>query len=177
MPSKATLNRFPLFGLFAYRAARHMGYAEDDARLLGYSTALLYAIFKAQAQAKREGAEKKEKPKEKKEEKLDSLIFGGKEFQVVFGKGKHLKQTLVGHELHVPADYQSEIEAKFPEGWHERLAKEFDKYLATHDPEELNTGKMLFDLYKAWRDENKVGFNRVDLEKLLGWLKEREAKR
>ena len=45
-PTKTpTLNRFPLFGLFAYRAARHMGYLEKDARLLGYSTALLYAIL------------------------------------------------------------------------------------------------------------------------------------
>jgi len=42
-----TLNRFPLFGLFAHRAARQMGYTDDEARLLGYSTALLYAIFKA----------------------------------------------------------------------------------------------------------------------------------
>jgi hypothetical protein len=42
MPEKQpTLNRFLLFGLFAHQAARHMGYPEDDARLLGYSTALL----------------------------------------------------------------------------------------------------------------------------------------
>ncbi len=33
--------------------------------------------------------------------------------------------------------------------------------------------KGLFDLYKAWRDANKVGFNRVDLEKLAVWLEER----
>ena len=45
MPKPATLNRFPLFGLFAHQAARHMRYSEDDACLLGYSTALLYAIF------------------------------------------------------------------------------------------------------------------------------------
>ena len=53
--------------------------------------------------------------------------------------------------------------AKFPEGWYDRLAKAFDKYLEGYEPEDLNR---LFDLYKAWRDENKVGFNRVDLEKL-----------
>jgi hypothetical protein len=34
MPTNPTLNRFSLFGLFASRAARHLGYAEDDARLL-----------------------------------------------------------------------------------------------------------------------------------------------
>jgi hypothetical protein len=37
----------------------------------------------------------------------------------------------------------------------------------------LNKGSVLFDLYQAWRDESKVGFNRVDLEKLLAWLEER----
>ncbi len=58
------------------------------------------------------------------------------------------------------------------EGWYDRLAKAFDKYLAAHDPEELNKGNTLFDLYKAWKDENKVGFNRVDLEKLAAWLEE-----
>ena len=47
------LNRFPLFGLFAHQAARHMAYPEDDARLLGYSTALLYAIFKGRRRPRR----------------------------------------------------------------------------------------------------------------------------
>jgi hypothetical protein len=175
MPKSPTLNRFPLFGLFAHQAARHMGYPEDDARLLGYSTALLYAIFKAKAQAKKAKAEKeptkKELPKEI-EAKTKPLQFGGQEFQVIYGKGKRLKQTVVGHELHDPAEYDSQIKAKFPEGWYDRLAKGFDKYLKAHDPEELNNGSALFDLYKAWRDENKVGFNRVDLEKLAAWLEE-----
>ncbi len=33
MLKPATLNGFPLFGLFAHQAARQMGYAEDEARL------------------------------------------------------------------------------------------------------------------------------------------------
>jgi hypothetical protein len=87
MPKSPTLNRFPLFGLFAHQAARHIGYPEDDARLLGYSTALLYAIFKAKAQKKKDKAEeeptkKKELPKEI-EAKATTLQFGGQEFQVV----------------------------------------------------------------------------------------------
>jgi hypothetical protein len=172
---KITLNRFPLFGLFAYRAARHMGYPEEDARLLGYSTALLYAIYKAKAQARKEKGERevaeKKLPKEI-EAKTKTLEFGGQEFHVVYGKGKRLKQTIVGHEVHDPGEFDSQIEAKFPEGWYERLAKEFDKYLAGVDSEALNKGSLLFDLYKAWRDANKVGFNRVDLEKLVAWLRE-----
>jgi hypothetical protein len=53
------------------------------------------------------------------------------------------------------------------------LAKALDKYLAVHDPDDLNSGSRLFDLYKVWRDGCKVGFNRVDLEKLAAWLEER----
>ena len=172
MPKSPTLNRFPLFGLFAHEAAKKMGYAEDDARLLGFSTALLYAIFKAKAQAKKEKAEskKKELPTEI-AAKTKTLQFGGQEFQVIYGKGKRLKQTVVGHEVHDAEEYDSQIKAKFPEGWYDRLAKGFDKYLDGCDSAQVD--KRLFDLYKAWRDENKVGFNRVDLEKLAAWLEER----
>lgn len=175
MPDKnPTLNRFPLFGLFAYRAAKKLGYPEEDARLLGYSTALLYAIFKAKAQAKKEKPEKeakKELPEEVRKTKTATVEFGGQQFMVIPGKGKRLRQTVVGREVHDPGDYDAEVEAKFPRDWHDRLAKAFDKYLDAYKPEQLDH---LFDLYRAWRDQCKVGFNRVDLEKLLGWLKEHE---
>ncbi len=174
MPKPTTLNRFPLFGLFAHEAAKRIGYVEDDARLLGYSSALLYTIFKAKAQARKEKGEKEPTKKELPTEiaaKTKPLQFGGQEFQVIYGKGKRLKQTVVGHEVHDADEYNSQIKAKFPEGWYDRLANAFDKYLAAHDPDDVD--KRLFDLYKAWRDENKVGFNRVDLEKLAAWLGER----
>ncbi|MGO8753234.1 MAG: hypothetical protein ACLQNE_45435 [Thermoguttaceae bacterium] len=176
MPKSPTLNRFPLFALFAHQAARHMGYPEDDARLLGYSTALLYAIYKAKVQARKaenEPTKKNELPKEIMEAKTKTLQFGGQDFQVIYGKAKRLKQTVVGHEVHDAEEYVGQIKAKFPEGWYDRLAKAFDKYLAVHNPEQLNKGSALFDLYKAWRDGCKVGFNRVDLEKLAAWLDER----
>lgn len=174
MPEKKlTLNRFPLFGLFACRAAKKLGYAEEDARLLGYSTALLYAIYKAKAQAKKkerpERNEEKELPEAKKKAKTITVEFGGQEFTMIPGKGKRLRQSILGHEVHDPEDYDDEVEAKFPDGWHERLATAFDEYLDAHSPEDIDR---LFDLYKVWRDENKVGFNRVDLEELIGWLHE-----
>lgn len=171
MPKSPTLNRFPLFGLFAHQVARHMGYDEDDARLLGFSTALLYAIFKAKSQSNKETADKKELPKEIAEAKTKPLQFGGQEFQVIY-KGKRLKQTVVGSEIHDAEEYDSQIKAKFPEGRYDRLSKAFAKYLAAYDAGQLDN---LFDLYKPWRDENKVGFNRVDLEKLLAWLGERKG--
>ena len=156
MPDKrVTLNRFPLFGLFAYRAAKKLGYPEEDARLLGYSTALLYAIFKAKSQAKKQKPEtqKKELPEEVRA-KTATIEFGGQEFTVIPGKGKRLKQTIVGHEVHDPEEYDSQVKAKFPEGWYDRLAKAFDKYLDAYDPEDVNR---LFDLYKAWRDRTRWG--------------------
>jgi hypothetical protein len=173
MPRPATLNRFPLLGLFACRAARHMGYTDEEARLLGYSTALLYAICKAKAAARKEKAQKNHPsplPENVPAAKTDTIQFGGQEFLVVHGNGKRLKQALVGHELHEPDAYDTEVKRKFPEGWHDRLGRAFDAYLASYDPDELNRANHLFDLYKPWRDENKVGFNRVDLDRLLDWL-------
>jgi hypothetical protein len=172
MPNKTTLNRFPLFGLFAYRAALRMKYPEETARLLGYSTAVLYAIFKAKAQKQRKSTEKEPKkmPKEVETAKTGTIEFAGKEFTVIYDKGKHPSKTVVGHEIQSPSQYDPQVEAKFPQGWHDRLAKAFDAYLAACDPKLLNKGNTLFDLYKAWRDKCKVGFNRVDLEKLMDWL-------
>ncbi|MGO8748803.1 MAG: hypothetical protein ACLQNE_22770 [Thermoguttaceae bacterium] len=178
MPEKKlVLNRFPLLGLFAYRAAHHMGYSEEEARLLGYSTALLYAIYKTKAQAKKEKSEEEPRrglPEEVRRAKTTTIEFGGQEFTVIPGNGKRLMKTIVGHEVQESKDYDAEVKAKFPEGWHDRLAKAFDEYLEDHDPEDLNKGSVLFNLYKVWRDQFTVGFHRVDLKKLLGWLKEQK---
>jgi len=178
MAERVTLNRFPLFGLFAYRAALRMGYPDTAARLLGYSTALLYAIFKNKAQSLKrslERADEKKLPAEVKRAKLNTVLFGGKEFLAIYERGKKLAKTIVGHEVQTPDKYDSQVEAKFPAGWHERLAEAFDRYLAQYDPGELNEGNTLFELYRQWRDECKVGFNRVDLNELTEWL-ERHTK-
>jgi hypothetical protein len=36
---------------------------------------------------------------------------------------------IVQHREGLPEEYDSQIKAKFPEGWHDRLAKAFDDYL------------------------------------------------
>ena len=51
---KLTLNRFPLFGLFAHQAARHMGYSEDDARLCPYRSDGLAGLLATMPGAGRE---------------------------------------------------------------------------------------------------------------------------
>jgi hypothetical protein len=173
MSDKATLNRFPLLGLFAHRAALRIGHSDRAARLLGYSTAVLYAIFKARAQKQKESTDKdarKKMPAEARRARTGTVEFAGKEFTVIYDKAKHLRKTVVGHEVQEPGKYDSQVRDKFPDDWHDRLAEAFDRYLEPHKPGELNTGNTLYDLYKEWRDECKVGFNRVDLEKLVDWL-------
>jgi len=82
MAKLPTLNRFPLFGLFAQRAARNMGYSDEEAQLLGYSTARLFAIYKAKGQ-KKDRAEKprKEPPREVKKLKTETIEFGGQQYE------------------------------------------------------------------------------------------------
>jgi len=179
MAERVTLNRFPLFGLFAYRAALRLGYPDAAARLLGFSTALLYAIFKNKAQSLRTSVErdveKKVSPEVRKElekSKGRTVLFGGKEFAAVFDRRKNLAKTIVGHEVQTPDKYDTQVRDKFPAGWHDRLAEAFDRYLAQYDPEQVNSGNTLFELYRRWRDACKVGFNRVDLNELLEWLAE-----
>jgi len=162
------------------RRRRHpFGYRRTGGRLLGCSTAVLYAIFKAKAQKQKESTDKEAKkkmPPEARKAKTGKVEFGGKQFTVIYDDAKHLKKTVVGHEVQSPEKYDSQVEGKFPDHWHDRLAKAFDKYLEPHQPQELNTGNTLYELYKVWRDECKVGFNRVDLEKLVEWLKEHREK-
>ena len=172
---KTTLNRFPLFGLFCYRAAIRMGKSETQSKLLGYSMAVLYAIFKSQAQRRKETQEKEQErklPEEAKRAKTDMLKFGGHEFMVIKDDAEHIRKTVVGHEIHEPADYGKRIRDKFPDDWHDRLANSFDKYLESYDPSELQGQHRLYELYRAWRDDCQVGRNRVDLDQLEDWLVE-----
>jgi hypothetical protein len=175
MSEETTLNRFPLFGLFCCRAALRMGKSETQSELLGYSMALLYAIFQSQAQRRREGKAKKEKrelPEEARRDRTDILAFGGHEFMVIKDEAGHIRKTVVGHEIHEPQDYAKSIREKFPDDWHDRLAQAFDKYLEPHEPSELQAEGKLYELYQAWRDECKTRRNRVDLNQLADWLAE-----
>ncbi|MBN1362078.1 MAG: hypothetical protein JW993_15900 [Sedimentisphaerales bacterium] len=173
MTDKTTLNRFPLFGLFCCRAALRMGKSETQSELLGYSMAVLYAIFKSQVQRRREGKEKKEKrelPEEARRAKTELLRFGGHDFMVIKDDADRVRKSVVGHEIHEPEDYGKSVRAKFPDGWHDRLAKAFDRYLQPHPPSDLEGEGRLYELYRVWRDDCQVGRNRVDLEQLEDWL-------
>ncbi len=176
MSSGDTLNRFPLFGLFAYRAARRVGHSDRKARLLGYSMAVLYAIFKSQAQRRREEKEHVEKkrklPDEARGAKLDRVRFGGHQFLMITDDAHHARKSVVGNKIHEPDDYGPRVREKFPGRWHDKLLKQFDRYLASRSPSELEEDHTVYELYREWRDDCKTAGNRVDLEKLSRWLRE-----
>jgi len=161
-----------------------LGYPEDDARLLGYSTALLYAIFKAKAQAKKESAEstkKKELPTEI-AAKTKTLRFGGQDFQVIYfvlrtkgvfdtkGKASGSSKPSSATKSTMPTNTIRKSRRDSQKVGTTVLPRHLIKYLDGYGAGQLDN---LFDLYKRWRDGCKVGFNRVDLEKLAAWLKER----
>jgi hypothetical protein len=163
----ATLNRFPLWGLFAARAAKRIGYVEDEAETLGYATALLYAIFSRH----HGGGGKKKVPTSKKEAPQGQFIqFAGMNFQCQLN-GNKISQILVGGEWQTKRQFDSQVIRKFPGDEYNLILKAFDDYLAVFDPAELSSNA-LYHIYATWRDQCKVGFNRVDLDLLKGWLKE-----
>ena len=56
-----------------------------------------------------------------------------------------------------------------------RPATTFAAFVAAHDPDEMNRGSTLLGLIKPWREENKIGFNGVELEKTTAWLGDERA--
>jgi hypothetical protein len=83
-----SLNRFPIFGLFAQRVAVKLGYKENEAKLLGHGTALLYSIFKNSGgkpanYKKKNTNNKMDIPLVKKENEAHSIKFGAFSFQIV----------------------------------------------------------------------------------------------
>lgn len=156
------LNRFPLFGAFAYRAAVRIGHTDSEARLLGYSTALLYAIF-----AKGRGGHGGKKTSTVSpvvsavHTDPQSVRFGGMDFRAEITD--RVVKTFIGDTACIPADYTGKVESKFRDGWHGRLCNAFDALLAGYEPVELQHGQTLYNLYKTWRDSCKAGFG-CDLE-------------
>ncbi len=175
----ATLNRFPLWGLFASRAALRIGYSDSEARLLGYSTALLYAILRNHG-----GGGKKRKIGVTVTVKpaatiptTETISFAGMDFQCN-RIDDSIVQTVVGGELQTADRFHGQVEDKFRTLGYIKggtmlsaLCEAFDAFLANYSPEELQ-GSSLYSLYATWRDACKSGFNLVDLNALMDWLRE-----
>lgn len=178
---RVTLNRFPIFGLFAYRAARRSGYDDESARILGYSIALLFAIFKQGAGKGGKGKKGHEAkgPVVGKEEVTapDSIQFGGHDFQCAWDEAEEtILKTVVGGQVHTTYAYAKNIENKFKAGYHAKLVEAFDAYLETISKAEADSN--VYHLYARFRDDKdlKVGWNRVDLDGLIEWCEKRAKK-
>jgi hypothetical protein len=175
----ATLNRFPLFGLWNRVAAEMMGYDPDEARCIGHGVAVLYAI-------RARGGSRKPKPEGSDSipvgEKLetDDLVFGGDPLPCVFDEDGRVTRCLVGARTprdpaQTPDSYDKAVEAKIPEEYLEPLRSAMASLLATYPKLELN-GSLLYRVYDEWKIANKAG-RRVDLDELTGWLEERTRAR
>src|SRR5689334_18059930 len=121
----ASLNRFPLLGLWAREAAHRLGYPDPEAEVIGHAYAVLYAI---RANSPTRPGKYKDKEAEAaaarvKEEdpEIETLPFGGDELEV----SRTARGELVGRvgraEPQTPQSYRYKVAGKFPAGYYDRL--------------------------------------------------------
>ena len=115
MPKSPTLNRFPLF---AFSPIRPLGtWAIPKTMPACLATPRPCSTPSSRPRPRLEGREEPTKKKElptEIEAKTKTLQFGGQEFQVIYGKGKRLKQTVVGHEVHDAEEYDQPNQGEVP---------------------------------------------------------------
>jgi hypothetical protein len=166
----ATLNRFPLLGLWAEEAARRIGYSKDEAESLGHAYAVLYAI---RARGKPHlPASAKTEIKHRKPVATERMEFGGDQLDVVHRNGK--VRGLVGHaQPQTPESYRASVEHKFPPGDYRRLQKAFRAVFRQFPPKRVDS-RLIYDLYDQWKQQCAVG-RLVNLDQLLAWCQEHGA--
>lgn len=179
----ATLNRFPLFGLWNRVAAQVLGYDEDEAKCIGHAVAVLYAI-RAQG-----GARKPKHPKEAAaipagdgEELLanEELGFGGDSLPCEMDDDGTVLKCFVGcrsgkDHPQTPDSYDFNVEAKIKPEYLGPLTESMHDLLSSYKTAELG-GKLIYRLYDEWKKDCKAG-RRVDLDELVTWLQERAERR
>jgi hypothetical protein len=180
----ATLNRFPLFGLWNRVAAGRLGYEDDETKSIGHGVAVLYAI-RAQG-----GGRKKAKAHAKSTTipagddaeamATEDLGFGGDSLPCEYDDEGRVTRCLVGVQspkdaAQTPDSYAQAVEAKIPDEHRERLTAAMADLLSTYEERELH-GSLIYQLYDEWKQACKAG-RRVDLDKLVDWLEARATKR
>lgn len=161
----AILNRFPLLGLWAKEAALRLGYAVGEAKALGHAYAVLYAIRAAAPRVRHE--EKAAAKPARKHVETEQIDFSGDKIDITRdANGKVL--GLVGHEQPQTArSYRSQVEAKFPDDYYEKLEKAFRAVWHTIPPGQIKD-RRVYKVYDQWKKLCGVG-REVDLDKLLDW--------
>ena len=163
----ATLNRFPLLGLWAEETARRIGYTKTEAESLGHAYAVLYAI---RAQRLRQPAkEKVEKAPRRKRPRAKTIHFGGDDLEATHEDGE-VRGLVGGEQPQTPQSYQVSVRKKFPPGYYATLQKAFRQLLRQYPPSRLDS-RLVYNLYDEWKRECGKG-RMVDLEKLLTWCRQ-----
>ncbi len=162
----ATLNRFPLLGLWAKGAARRLGYTRDEARALGHAYAVLYAI---RARGKPRPDERPAEPPraERKTSATEELAFAGDRLDVVRDAEGRVRGRVGGAAPQTAASYAAAVARKFPPGYYEKLEEAFRRVLKAYPPRKVNS-RLVYRLYDEWKKACGVG-RLVDLDALLRW--------
>ncbi len=172
----ATLNRFPLLGLWAREAAHRIGYSNPDADTLGHAYAVLYAI---RANSPNRNVKHKDPEAAKAAEEalatkadVEELAFGGDKLEV----SRNARGELVGYVGHqqpqTPQSYRYKVVGKFPRGYHDKVQAAFRDFLAQVEPDKLDS-RHIYQLYDQWKRACASG-RLVDLDKLIAWCRERK---
>jgi hypothetical protein len=175
----ATLNRFPLFGLWNRVAAELIGYDPDEARSIGHGVAVLYAI-RARGAGRKPKSEQPGSIPVGEALETDDVMFGGDPLPCEFDDRGRVTRCLVGaaSEKDPPQtaeSYEAAVEGKIPEEYLERLRAAMAALLGTYPRPELQ-GRLLYQIYDDWKKACAAG-RRVDLDRLMAWLEERAEAR
>ena len=168
----ATLNRFPLLGLWAAEAARRAGYRRDEAEALGHAYAVLYAI--RAARVPRTEADRAQPAARRRHVPAQTVRFGGDDLPVTGTADGHLRGLVGGEQPQTPASYRSAVRAKFPAGAYDRLRRDFRRVLGAYPPRAMKD-RLVYDLYDEWKRACGVG-RLVDLAQLHRWCAARAGR-
>ena len=80
-----------------------------------------------------------------------------------------------GERPQTPESYRSNVAAKFPAGYLDKLEEAFRRLLKTYRPAELNS-RLTYQLYDEWKKSCGAG-RLVDLDKLVAWCAKRASDR
>lgn len=175
----ATLNRFPLFGLWNKVAAEVLGFEEDEAKCIGHAVAVLYAI-RAQGgrRVPKHPKEAAKIPAGDKAEALatDEIGFGGDSLACKLDEDGRVLECLVGcqgpkDKGQTPKSYDFNVRSKFKDDFYTQLEDKFRELMSLYDRREI-AGRWIYRTYDDWKKACKAG-RRVGLEELLEWLDER----
>jgi hypothetical protein len=172
----ASLNRFPLLGLWAREAALRIGFSEAEADTIGHAYAVLYAIrsnstARPAAKIKDPDAAKAIAEANAEPADIEHLNFGDDHLQVSHNTRGQLIGRVGNATPQTPETYRYKVVSKFPAGSHDKVREAFRAYFQQYTPQKLDT-RLIYTLYDTWKKSCASG-RLVDLDKLIQWCHDR----